>query len=429
MYVQRIDLKNYRGSQSLSLHALDPRLNVLVGVNGAGKSTVLDAIALMLTWAANRIRKARASGSPIAEDDITNNEASASIEITCCDRDWRSSQLISWQLVKARPGRTPPRVPSNLTGLSEYTKSLQADLSTDDRAARLPLFVHYPVNRAVLDIPLRIRGRHQFDRLSAFDGALSGGANFRRFFEWFREREDLENERRLDPSQNEGYEGDPQLNAVRKAIAGLLPGFSQLAVRRSPLRMDIHKQNEVLKVNQLSDGEKCSIAFVSDLARRLAIVNPMSRKPLEERGIVLIDEIDLHLHPMWQRTIVPRLIEIFPNCQFFLSTHSPHVLTHVRANNIIVLDRHNGGIVASRPNESYGKTTERILEDLMGLDTTRPDPVSERLRHIYDSIAARDLEGATRAIEAMAAEIESAQSDPEIVKARTLIQRLKILGK
>jgi predicted ATP-binding protein involved in virulence len=58
----------------------------------------------------------------------------------------------------------------------------------------LPVFVYYPVNRAVLDIPLRIREKHRFDLLSAYDESLTSGANFRTFFEWFREREDLENE-------------------------------------------------------------------------------------------------------------------------------------------------------------------------------------------------------------------------------------------
>jgi predicted ATP-binding protein involved in virulence len=193
--------------------------------------------------------------------------------------------------------------------------------------------------------------------------------------------------------------------------------------------MEIEKQGEVIKVNQLSDGEKCSIALVSDLARRLAIANPQGENPLAGSGIVLIDEIDLHLHPLWQRTIVPKLIEIFPNCQFMISTHSPHVLTHVRAEHIIVLDRVNGAIEASQPREAYGKTVERILEDLMGLDTTRPIAVSEELHRIYDQISRHDLDGATAAIESMTQQVESAASDPEIVKARLLIQRKAILGK
>jgi predicted ATP-binding protein involved in virulence len=433
MHVQRIDLENYRGSRSLSLTDLDPHLNVLVGTNGAGKSTVLDAVALMLTWAVSRIRRAGTSGSPIAEDDIANGAAGAAIELVCCD-DQDGDRPIRWRLAKARAGREKPAAPSHLAALSEYTRHIQAALTTNEATASLPIFVHYPVNRAVLDIPLRIRGRHSFDRLAAYDDALTGGANFRRFFEWFREREDLENEQwrnanslfsQLDPP----YDGDRQLNAVRRAIEGLRPEFSRLTVRRSPLRMEIEKQGEVIKVNQLSDGEKCSIALVSDLARRLAIANPQGENPLAGSGIVLIDEIDLHLHPLWQRTIVPKLIEIFPNCQFMISTHSPHVLTHVRAEHIIVLDRVNGAIEASQPREAYGKTVERILEDLMGLDTTRPIAVSEELHRIYDQISRHDLDGATAAIESMTQQVESAASDPEIVKARLLIQRKAILGK
>ena len=192
----------------------------------------------------------------------------------------------------------------------------------------LPLVVYYPVNRAVLDIPLRIRTRHRFDRLAAYDGALSGDRNsFRVFFEWFREREDLENELRTDRAEFR----DPQLQAVRRAVERFLPGFTGLRVRRSPLRMMVDKEREELIVNQLSDGEKCTLAMVGDVARRMAIANPGIRDPLEGEAVVLIDEIDLHLHPGWQRHIVGALRETFPNCQFLLSTHSPQILSHVES--------------------------------------------------------------------------------------------------
>lgn len=107
--------------------------------------------------------------------------------------------------------------------------------------------------------------------------------------------------------------------------------------------MEIEKDGQLLTVNQLSDGEKCLIAMVSDLARRMAIANPTG-DPLQGEGIILIDEIDLHLHPKWQRMIVPKLLEVFPNCQFIISTHSPHVLTHIQPENIFLLRWVDGNI-------------------------------------------------------------------------------------
>ena len=160
------------------------------------------------------------------------------------------------------------------------------------------LDAYYPVNRAVLDIPLRIKERHSFDLLSAYSDSLTGGANFRAFFEWFREREDLENENRKYADQlikPEGYQfPDRQLEAVRAALMLFMPEFTNLTVRRNPLRMEVEKNGKTLRVNQLSDGEKCLMAMVGDLARRMAIANPVRPNPLEGEGIILIDEIDLH---------------------------------------------------------------------------------------------------------------------------------------
>ena len=342
MYIETLSLKNYRGVRSLSLK-LEPQLNILAGENGTGKSTVLDAVAILLSGAISRIRHVGTSGQHINEDDITNGEAFASLELTCRHEE----QAIFWRLTKSRKGYGAPPEPSVFKDLNEYTKAVQAQISADSNTATIPLFVHYPVKRAVLDIPLRIREKHSFDLLAAYENALAGKANFRTFFEWFREREDLENEMRK--YQNELFKPenysfpDSQLEAVRQALDQVLPRYRNLTVRRSPLRMEIDKDGHILKVDQLSDGEKCLIALVSDLSRRLAIANP-SGQPLQGKGIVLIDEIDLHLHPKWQRMIIPKLVEVFPNCQFIVSTHSPHVLTHVQPKNIFLLNQTSNNI-------------------------------------------------------------------------------------
>ena len=209
------------------------------------------------------------------------------------------------------------------------------------------LAVYYPTNRAVLDIPSAYQEpTHRFDQLSAYDQALSGKwSSFRIFFEWFRDREDLENERRLETPKFR----DRELQAVRTAIRRFLPGCSAVRIRRAPLRMVIDKNGEELRVDQLSDGEKCTLAMVGDLARRMAIANPSPEDPLGGAGIVLIDEIDLHLHPGWQRHVVSALEATFPNCQFLVSTHSPQVVSHVAPERIWLLERSGCGVTASRP--------------------------------------------------------------------------------
>ena len=104
---------------------------------------------------------------------------------------------VQWSVFKGRRGQNKQTI-TNLRELRKQVELLRSRLAEDERT-NLPLALYYPVNRAVLDIPLRIRKRHPFDRLAAYDQALSGnGATFRVFFEWFREREDLENEQRVD---------------------------------------------------------------------------------------------------------------------------------------------------------------------------------------------------------------------------------------
>lgn len=434
MKIKNISMNNYRGIRSLSMD-IDENLNIFMGMNGAGKSSVLDGVAIMLSWIVSRIRHAGSSGRHIAEKDIFNGESSSLIELCCT----YLGEDLKWSLVKNRVGHFDfaRGVKTDLGMLSAKTKELQKKIAHFNEKLNIPLFVYYPVNRAVLDIPLRIRKKHKFNLMAAFDGALTSGANFRTFFEWFREREDLENEdwKIMGTMIRDGVldkehplHEDLQLKEVKNALSLFLPEFKNLTVRRNPLRMEVEKNGNTMTVEQLSDGEKCLIALVGDLARRMSIANPMRGNPLAGKGIVLIDEIDLHLHPKWQRMIVPKLRDVFPNCQFMITTHSPHVITHVKPENIFMLyeTETKEGIKAERPIESYGKNVDRVLEDLMGLETTRPDEVNLKLRHIFKTINSGDLKMAEKLIQELKEEIGE---DPELVKARVLIRRREIIGR
>lgn len=425
MKITQLSLSNYRGVSELSL-PIHEKLNVFFGVNGAGKSSILDAIAVMLSWTTARIQRAGSSGRPISEHDIANGRSSATIELICK----YDGQEYGWKLLKNRRGYSSGDGKSNLSGLNELCRQFQHEIIAGVLKVNLPVFVYYPVNRAVLDIPLRIRGKHRFDIFAAYEGSLTSGANFRTFFEWFREREDLENENRKYKNAfikpDDFQFPDPQLEAVRSALNQFLPEFENLTVRRSPLRMEVNKGGRRLTVNQLSDGEKCLIALICDLARRFAIANPLRDKPLEGSGIVIIDEVDLHLHPKWQRLVVPKLQAVFPNCQFFISTHSPHVITHVHPESLYLLKQTDKGIIAEHPTESYGKNVDRILEDLMGLDTTRPDEIASALRQVFQKIKDGDLSKLGAEIATLKRQIGS---DPDLVKAEVLIKRKEIIGK
>ena len=425
MFIQSIQLQNFRSVSSLTIK-LSERLNVFAGINGAGKSTILDATAILLSWLANRIKTAGASGRPIKESDIQNNSSSSVLSADLSDE----SVIVQLGTSKTRPGMSKKEKSFDLSGLNEKIKQFQKDITENNGKTNLPLLAYYPVHRAVLDIPLRIRNQHSFSILETYDESLTSGANFRTFFEWFRNQEDIENENRryinsLIPPENFEFP-DKQLEAVRNALSIFMPNFKNWTVRRRPLQMEVDKDGQTLIVNQLSDGEKCLMAMVGDIARRMALANPFLDNPLHGDGIVLIDEVDLHLHPLWQRMMIPRLLETFPNCQFLISTHSPHVLTHVQPQNIFMLHTEDGKFICEHPQESYGKTSERILEDLMGLETTRPDIVKNALKALFVRFQKGDIEQAKNDIKLLQQEIGE---DPELVKAQVLIKRKELIGK
>ena len=415
MILKSLTLTNFRGIRDLRLE-FSENVNLLAGVNGAGKTAILDCAAIMLSRFVGRLRSTKGTGRFFTDSDISNgsSETRNVIEIEFQNHDF------DWSVSKTRRGRKR----QSITGLKDVmtlVDYIHMKLE-EDKSYGLPIAVYYPTNRAVLDIPLRIRTTHPFDQLSAFDQALSSNSNsFRVFFEWYRDREDFENERRLDDSNYR----DGQLQAVRTAVERFLPGVCSLKVKRGPLRMVLSKSGEELRVDQLSDGEKCTLAMVGDLARRMAIANPARDDPLGGAGVVLIDELDLHLHPGWQRHVVAALEGTFPNCQFLVSTHSPQIVSHVAPRRIWLLRRTKAAVSASRPTDSFGQTSGRILEDIMDVPE-RPREIKERLSKLFLAIQEDELQTAKE----LASDLRrTIGEDPDLVRARVHIRRREVLTK
>ncbi len=420
MRINSIDLQNYRGIEKLFLRFPEQQTAVIVGINGSGKSSILDCLAIMLSRLIGRIRTSEGTGRFFSENDIKNGaiETQNTIEVTL------DSSTVSWSVTKTRHGQRKQSI-TNLEELKQIVDKFVQD-AAGKKESSIPLAVYYHVNRAVLDIPLRIRGRHNFDPLTAYDQALTGSRNdFRIFFEWFRRREDIENEELRDLSKRSHnmvrdaearYGTDRQLRAVRAATEKMMPGFTNLRVRRQPtLRMTVEKNGEELIVNQLSDGEKCLLAMTGDLARRLSIANPSLKNPLEGHGVVLIDEIDLHLHPQMQRMIIQSLERTFPNCQFIVTTHSPLVLSYLKKEQVFLLQDFK--LVKKTPH-TYGRDVGSILFDIMAV-LDRPDDIKSRLSKCNRLIADEKYDEANREIDKL--EDLLGANDPDILRIRSMM--------
>jgi predicted ATP-binding protein involved in virulence len=424
MKVKSLIIQSFRGIEELTLD-FDPKVNVLIGVNGVGKSSILDCLCILMSWFTNRIQNSSGSGRFFNESDIQKRHHRTINKVIVL---WHQEE-ITWsrsyyrKLLFGPSGRNRASSSEELENLQLTVRKFHKQFE-ENSGLSIPVIVHYPTNRAVLDIPLRIRKKHNFSRIGVYENALMGGRiEFRTFFEWFRNREDLENEIRLE----DRFYKDCQLEAIRKVFPQFLPGFSELRVRRSPLRMTVKKQLQELIINQLSDGEKCLLAMVGDLARRLAIANPGLDDPLQGEGVVLIDEIELHLHPQWQRGILPKLTTTFPNCQFIVTTHSPQVISDVKPENIIILEATALGEVTVRhPQSSYGRDSNQILEDIMDVPQ-RPQHIQDEIQQLFRLIAMGHLENARNLHDNLAAQI--GLDEPELVGARAAIQRKELLGK
>lgn len=430
--------------------ALSSNVTVFIGNNGAGKTTVLKSLATSLSWFVSRLRSDKGNGSPIPEEVISNGQTSAMIDLAIYDEQNNSNnpdadeadQLYIWSLTKTQLGKKA-KFSSHLSDASRLAEYYRAALTQNDNFS-LPLIAFYPVERVVLDIPLKIKERHTFRQLDGYDNSLNQGVDFRRFFEWYRDREDSENETGLPQdvldklfdtlgSNNEVWHKlqslmassrDRQLTAVRTAITTFMPGFSNLRVRRKPrLHMSIDKNGKTLNVMQLSQGEKSLMALVGDIARRLAMMNPSLENPLDGDGVVLIDEVDMHLHPTWQRRIIERLTSTFPNCQFILTTHSPLVISDCK--NIIVYSLDDGEL--NPVSSQYGQDVNSVLINVM--DThIRNEHIAHKLNDLLDLIQnAKDFQTIAQAKSALTTlENELPINHLEIAKAKMLLRKQEL---
>ena len=183
----------------------------------------------------------------------------------------------------------------------------------------------------------------------------------------------------------------------------------------------IDKAGTSFDLRQLSDGERGILALVLDLARRLSQANPHLTDPLQAAAVVLIDELDLHLHPQWQRTIVTKLTTTFPNCQFIATTHSPLIIGEVAPENIILIAE-DGEII--HPDQSLGMDTDWILKYIMGA-TTRNRETEDALKQIANLIKTEDYDQAIDAIDTLR---EKVGEFPELVRLQTRVDRLQMLA-
>ncbi len=453
MEVKKLTLHNVGRFSELEimlapLNNLQSNVTVFVGNNGSGKTSILRALATSLSWLVSRIQSDKSAGNPIPELVIKNDQNGAAMDIDIFhhfhgwseagDVESYGENYFSWRVARSRKGRKS-EFKSEYSGAKALANHYRTLLSKFANTS-LPLIAFYSVERVVLDIPLKIKDKHTFFQLDGYDKSLSQGVDFRRFFEWYREREDSENESGISDEVLQNIRSllgedeatwerltalkastkDRQLNAVRTAIYKFMPEFSNLRVKRKPrLHMSVDKSGKTYDVAQLSQGEKSLMALIGDIARRLSVMNPDLENPLTGKGIVLIDEVDMHLHPKWQRTLINQLSETFPACQFVLTTHSPLVISDSK--DVLTYLIKDDELKQLPP--LYGEDANTVLLDIMDTDI-RNEAVNIKLNDLLDAIYDSNIKLANQLLEEL--EEDLPESNLELSKARLMLRKQEL---
>ena len=376
--IKRIVIDNFRGIEHMEVDCSN-RLNVFIGANGAGKSSVLEVVRLFESWFVARMRSANGRGAVLQNSDIMVGKDYCKVQILLDNGEectlFKKANLI----------RHDFDLKSDVKAMGCLADAL-IEHRNQDNAFPFPIVAYYGVNRAITDIPLKPKNKPKLEATDAYYGSVDGSACIKQFFSWFREQEDIENDEfRYNQS---AFQPNRQLEAVREAIRNILPGYSNLRVSRKPLCLMLEKESVKLRFNQLSDGEKCYITLVADIARRMAMT--AGSKNVMGGGVVMIDEVELHLHPLWQREVLSKLVSTFPNCQFFITTHSPLVLSEVNRNENDVFVPMIDGRACPYSHSTYGMTFTDILTSVFDVPSTHNSVIQSHIDAVWKMLNESD---------------------------------------
>lgn len=371
MKLKKLTLTNFRCYENFEIE-FNEKLNVIVAENGAGKTTILDAIAI--AYGAMLTRFPKVKGKTFETNDLkfdTNNKATPYMRIEA-----QSYSHLSWDRTQARnkTKQTKELIPKakGLNQLHHYIDSIiDKEYESTKINYTIPLVMYYGTNRVVLKSPMRKRNfQQEFSRYEALTNSLEANSNFTRLFQWFDAMQNTEN-RKIVEYKDFGYKL-AELDAVRNAITSVISDMKNPRIEESPLRFlidrNVNGKNIFFRIDQLSDGYKTVLAMVMDISARMAEANPHLANSNESEALIMIDEIDLHLHPRWQQKIVMDLQKTFPNAQFILTTHSPQVLTTVEAQYIQALVLEENKTKIQLFNFSLGAKSHELLNTILGVD-------------------------------------------------------------
>ncbi|MGH1348939.1 MAG: AAA family ATPase [Nannocystales bacterium] len=425
MRISKLVLEDFRGFRKSTFESTSSNTTVFAGPNGCGKSSVLDAIASAGSGVPSVL--AGSVRSVFGGGDVGNIRGGAdsarwSLELR------QGEGVASFGLGAWHDFATAPEGWGGDQKFGVVTTWAEALSAGKAAEVDLPIltYLHGGSTRSVAR--REVNDDLLTGRLTAYQGAFDQeAAHFDDFERWYEQEENLENEAKI-RSGNLRHELH-SLRAVRGALQTFLRALeateiTNFQVLRSHVegpfgdvrgRLTVKKNDEPLFLDQLSDGERRLILLVGDVARRMAVLNPHLSEPASGPGILLADEIDLHLHPGWQRRVLPALRLAFPNVQLVATTHSPQVLASVDSASVVLMK--NFEFLPGHP-KVRGRDTNTLLENVFEVPE-RPEEIKTKLAELYDALDDQP-ERAQELYRSLERILES--DDPELVRIQTLLE-------
>ncbi|UII72458.1 AAA family ATPase [Pseudomonas sp. HN11] len=389
MNLTKLRLENFRRFAELEID-FDQKLTVIAARNGQGKTSILEAIATALGpfvgafdhGVSKHIERTDARYARVGEgfENVPQFPVVVSAKMAKPDVEWQRA-------LNGPKNRTTNKEAEPLAFWGKEFQSLVRKSSD----VSLPV-VRYYSSRRLWVSHKNVSGKAILteSRTAGYEDCLSVFSTFVQLQEWMK-KATLASIQQKEQSGYEKSDLEPRLQGIRDAVDKILvdEGWSgfHYSVVFEELAMS-HPDHGALPLSLLSDGVRAMITLVADLALRCARLNGhlKHRAPLETRGIVLIDEIDLHLHPAWQQRVMANLRNAFPEIQFVVSTHSPQVLSTVERKNIRVVFQDMAGQwkAISPSQEVKGIESAVALNDIMGVN---PIPPVTEARWLADYIA------------------------------------------
>lgn len=427
MFLKSMELHNFRCFSNLKID-FNNRLTVIVGSNGAGKSTVLEAATIAagtMTSAMDGltnygIKKSDAHCKYFDLGSSVDVQPQFPVEIVATGEV--DGQEISWTRCRnSEKGRDGLALAKSLTGIAQ---EYQERMREGDKTLKLPIISYYGTGR--LWAQHREKRNDTFEKNNRRNGyidSLDGAANDKLMMKWFQKMTLQEFQRKQEI---------PELTAVRSAmeqVFAAVTGFSGVHVEFNLDTSDIDviyydKNNEHIRIpaSSLSDGYRCTISLIADIAYRMALLNPqlLDNVLSETDGIVLIDEVDLHLHPTWQKRILKDLMDIFPKVQFIVSTHAPEIINSVKSDSIVIL---KDNAILPTVDETYGKDANTILREVMEV-STRPEAIRSLFERFYGLLDKEEWEQAESVIKQLEAEVGNNDAEVNACRVRLELEKM-----